>query len=979
MEVVGALASSLQIVSQCGQVTMTVIRWIESVRTVDERIDAFIHEVSTLRMTYEGLNRSLKDPSILEAARITNRDVGGHLWTQMSKTLHDCEATMNNIAGILGKIQSSSNLFRPVLKQLKESLHTGELARLRDQIVMFNSSLQLPMQMITLTLQLRQQETTTAHQVHLNEQLVLLGKGIERIERITKSLSQPRRSQTMSSATMVDESSSQAWVENMEKYVDTAKKFLDGASVAASTLSARSTGRYDADSPVDNLVRRPSTFVPLTQQKIKAINTYVDDVVQADSGAGSGTPLPSDAPSDIEITQGAVFESDEDDDDDDLQMLQVLLQNGHSKIANRNYSAAEENYREALSVSESHNFGSQVACSATDIALMLGECLVKQEKYDETIDLLQPLAGPPSANIDTTGSTALSTISSSQLGTDKGQMLAANHLLGKVYLMKADYTNAEKCSIQAMKGRKKLLGDSHAKTVESVHLVIDMYKATGREARAEATREVYLKPAIPSPPPTEPILMPPTSSPARQRRPTFNFTSPFKRTDRVEKTETTSAAMPVKRNSNVNHSPFLVADEFNHLSTSPNDTSSLHMGSEIRPIERQVRTHSTNSLGSNPNLQRWPTTSDSDAQQIAHQRTSIALTKPPTLYAVLSPSDLEQRFLEVSTLANNGKEGKAVDRGITILQQYDPDSTILLHRRAELKENIRRGKDKGLAGTGHGFSPLHLFCSMKYEPLTEIEILLRLGADPGAVAYKAGYGKVDPFVPVTLAIERGHENIVKLLLQHGIIWQPDVIRVGSRFNADRDLMHPLLQACQKGRTSIVKVLLEHKTELTEDLFPRSSWHGNSLLHEACYRCDLDVVSVLLNFARHNGTLYEGSYSFIGTPSQQDEFGMTAIMYAVDMREYDEKLRVYKLQNRVACLRLLLGLNNSEGNRKPNSSEESTNGLPRQSSPDKLGTGLHLLDKRGNTVYWYTDESKAEDSEVIAFLDEQSRKSRLIEL
>lgn len=996
MEVVGALASSLQIVSQCGQVTMTVIRWIESVRTVDERIDAFIHEVSTLRMTYEGLSRSLKDPSVLEAARITNRDVGGHLWTQLSRTLHDCEVTMNSITIVLGKIQSSSNFLRPVLKQLKESLHTGELCRLREQVVLFNSSLQLPMQMITLTLQLRQQEMTTANQLHLNEQLVLLRKGIERIERISSGLSKPRRMETASSATMVDDMSDRAWVENMEKYVGTAKRFLDSASVAASTLSTPSTNQHDDESPVGNDVRRGSTFIPITFEKMKTITSFVDDLVPPDSGMGSGTPLPSDALSETELSHNPAYDSD-DDDDVDLQLLQALLQNGHSEVTSQNYSAAEENFKEALLLSQSNNFGSQVACSTTDITLMLGECLAKQEKYDETIELLQPVASLHAVHSDAPQSGALSTISSSRLETDKGQMLAANHLLGKVYLKKADYANAEKSSVQAFKGRKKLLGETHVKTIESVQLVIDMYKAKGQNARAEAHR-IFLKPAQDSQsevtehtppnkqvsPVAELVVVPNQPSPTRQRRPTF-----FDHFRRTDKSESPPVPVPTTRNSQAQLSPFLVADEFNRLSTSPNETSSLHMGSESAlalvdraPADRNLRKQSTNSAGGYANLQRWTTSSDIDSLPPTHQRTTSSISRPPTLYSSLSPTDLEQRFLEVSTLYTEGKASKAIDRSNTLLQLYDPEATILTHRKAELKENIKKGKNKGLGGTGHGFAPIHFFCSMRYEATTEIDILLRLGADPNAVAYKAGYGKVDPFNPLSLAIERGHENVVRILLDGGAAWDPDAMRIGARVNPDRDGMHPLLQAVQKGAVNIVRTLLEHKIEMTEEFFPRLSWHGNSLLHEACFRCDLEMVELLLNFARHNGTLYDTSYNFIGNPSQQDEFGMTAVMYAVDMRDYNEKLRAYKLRNRIACLRLLLDLNTNVADRHRTSSEgriESPSDHTRQTSPNKFDTSLHLQDKRGNTVYWYVDESRAEDSELVAFLNEQSRKSRLIEL
>lgn len=985
MEVVGALASTLQIVGQCGQVTMTIIRWIESVRTVDERIDAFVHEVGSLRSTYETLSRSLKDPSILEAARITNRDVGGHLWTQLSRTLHDCEATMQNITIVLAKIQSSSNFLRPVLKQLKESLYTGELCRLRDQVVLFNSSLQLPMQMITLTLQLRQQEMTTAHQLHLNEQLVLLRKGIERIERISSGLSKPKRTETVSTATLINDVHDQTWVDNMEKYVGTAKKFLDSASVAASTLSAPSTKNQDEESPVGNELRRGSAFVPITFEKMRTINSFVDDLVQPDSGVGSGTNLPSDAHSETAVSHNPMYDSDDEDDDVDLQLLQALLQNGQSEVATQNFSAAEDNYREALTLSQGNNFGPQIACSSTDIALMLGECLVHQEKYDETIELLHPLASQHLTQGDASQSGVPSTIASSQIGTDKGQMLAANHLLGKVYLKKADYTNAEKTSVVAFKGRKKLLGDNHPKTIESVQLVMEMYKAKGQVARAEAYR-VFLKPAqdpgndIGSQSPiakrTSPIptpMLPPTSAPQnKQRRPTFNFSSPFRH---KEKSDSPPVPIPTTRGSNSNlPTPFLVADEFNRLSTSPGDTSSLFTGPDHGFIDRQNRTQSINSIGTNHQLQRWTTGSDIAPNSATHQRTTSSLSKPPTLYASLSPTELEQRFREVSTQYTEGK--KNLERGATLLALYDPDSKILVHRSAELKENIKRGKSKGLAGTGYGFSPLHFFCSMKYEALTEIDILLRLGADPNAVAYKAGYGKVDPFTSLSLAIERGHENVVRMLCDAGASWDPEAMRIGSRVNPERDGMHPLLQAIQKGNTNIVRILLEHRFEMTEDMFPRFSWHGNCLLHEASYRCDPEMVELLLNFARHTGTINDTDYSFIGNPFQQDKFGMTAVIYAVDMRDYNKELRAYKLRNRIACLKILLDLNSTLAE---SPLEASSVDPMRQNGLSRFGTSLHLQDKRGNTVYWYVDASRAEDIELIAFLDEQSRRSRLIEL
>lgn len=995
MEVVGALASSLQIVSQCGQVTMTIIRWVESVRTVDERINGFLQEVTTLRTTYESLSQSLKDPSILEAARITNRDVGGHLWTQVSRTLQDCEKTMLSIINVLGRIQSSSRLLKSVVKQLRESLNTGELVRLRDQVIMFNSSLQLPMQMITLTLQLRQQEMTVAHQLQINEQLTSLRRGIERVEQISRGLAVPQRSNSVGGSTLVTSlTADKLWVDNMEDYVVTAKKFLDSASVAASTLSTPSTKQYDDDTPLAGGARRGSAFVPLTQQKMKSINLYVDDLP---TGSGTASPLPSDMQSETGTTHNVAYDSD--DDDVDFQLLQALLQNGHAAVDKANFASAEDNYREALSLSQSNNFGSRTACSTPDITLMLSECLTRQDKYDEAITLLEPLTTQTSAESDNARSSAISDASQPLWIADKGQSLSANHLLGEIFLKKSEFAKAEIHSVKAFKGRKRHFGESHPKTIESVTLVIAMYKAKGQNARADA-HKIFLKPVqttdetqlldlrpkpikMPSPTPADHTNSHGETSPSRPRRPTFNFTSPFKRSERPEVPPT---SIPMSRANNFSgSSSYLVADEANPLSTSPHDTSSLHISVSAKQTEKQVRKYSSNSIGSHGigshgYVHRWPTTASDTVDQTptSHQRTRSSLSRAPTIYAGLAPSEMEQIFLDISNLCKDGKASKAGDKGIQFLQKYDPESMIMVHRAAELEKNIKKSKTKGLAGTGNGFAPLHFFCSMRYEPLTEIGILLQQEADPNAIAYKAGYGKVDPFTPLSLAVDRGHQNIVKMLLEKGATWDLNAITTGHRFNADRDSIHPLLQACAKGHVGIVELLLDHNMQLIEEVFPRMSWHGNSLLHEACFRCDTDMVEFLTSYARRNGAINNSGYSFIGRPGQQDTFGVTPIMYAVDLRDStDLKFKARKLRNRIACLKLLL-----EEGLSIRTKDDETDGVfidsPKINSPGRVAMDLYIEDKKGNTVFWYAQDAIGGDAELRAFLDEQSQKSRLID-
>ncbi|KAJ9663831.1 hypothetical protein H2198_000591 [Neophaeococcomyces mojaviensis] len=984
MEVVGALASSLQIVSQCGQVTMTIIKWAESVRTVDERVASFVHEVNTLKLTYESLRRSLENPSMLEAARNTNRDVGGHLWTQMSLTLKDCERTMVAITNVLRRIQTSSNLLRSVIRQLRESLHSGELVRLREQVIMFNSSLQLPMQMITLSLQLKQQEVTTAQQLRLNDQLSSLRKSIEGI---SGKLSAPRRQDSWDSSTLHGNTTAEKkWFDNMEDYVGTAKKFLDCASVAASTLSAASSKHQDDESRIGHPhdTRRGSAWAPLTAQQLRGINQYVDGLPE---DSGTGTPLASDAQSTFDAPHEATEYSD--DDDIDLQILQQLLKNGHAELDGGNFVGAEDNFREAVELSQENDFGSRIACSAADIVLLLAECLVKQQKYDDAITYLRPIAVAASSQKDSPQPGSSSTFSRSTENPDKGQALSANHLLGEVYLKRSDYASAEQHAVQAFKGRKKLLGDNHSRTIESVLLVIDVYRAKGQKAKAEA-HQVFLKPVhdpdakirtishsdSASSPPSDPASVTQTPRPVRQRRPTFHFPG-FRKT---EKSDSGPTSVPLGAPTTVPaRIPLLATDEPNILSTSPHDTtSSFHIDSDTRPTDLYLL-HESSGSTSSQGMQHWTTTSDEVEQYVSHQGTRSSLFRAPSLFAAMSRSDMEKIIQEVASLCGNGRSKEGANRGIRFLQKYDPESTIFVHRAPELKENIKKSKTLGLSGTGHGFAPLHFFCSLNYEPLIEIDILLRLGADAQAVAYKAGFGKIDPFTPLTLAVDRNHENIVRMLLDRGATWQPSKMKNGIIYNSERDTIHPLLQACHKGYVKIVELLLESKMELLEDDFPRSFWHGNSLLHEACFRCDTAMVEFLTDYARRNDILNSTMYTFIGRPGQQDVFGVTPIMYTVDMRDSgDLELKTHKTQHRIACLQMLLEHENTIEVQETDSGEIVVD-HPRQQSPGRLATDLHVEDKKGNTVFWYADESRGGDAELKTFLDEQSRRSRLIDI
>ena len=151
MDPLSITVGSLQIVSLCAQSTVALAQWVGDVKTVDERIDAFSTEIKALSATYEALHHSLRSPVMLRAARASEYSSGGQLWRQIASLIKDCENTMVILNQILESLSTSSgNVFRRPCRQFRESLVSGDIARLRQRIQLFNSTLTLPLQMITV-------------------------------------------------------------------------------------------------------------------------------------------------------------------------------------------------------------------------------------------------------------------------------------------------------------------------------------------------------------------------------------------------------------------------------------------------------------------------------------------------------------------------------------------------------------------------------------------------------------------------------------------------------------------------------------------------------------------------------------------------------------------------------------------------------------------------------------------------------------
>jgi hypothetical protein len=141
-------AGALQIAGACAACTVTIIKICGDIRSVDARISSFCDEVAALRGTYEGLEKSLSSPLLLEAARVASQSSdGAHLWKQIKDALDDSKKTMSRVNEILVQIGKVSGFARRVRAHLTENLHHGELSR-RKHTFILNNALQSPVEKI---------------------------------------------------------------------------------------------------------------------------------------------------------------------------------------------------------------------------------------------------------------------------------------------------------------------------------------------------------------------------------------------------------------------------------------------------------------------------------------------------------------------------------------------------------------------------------------------------------------------------------------------------------------------------------------------------------------------------------------------------------------------------------------------------------------------------------------------------------------
>ncbi|OAL19625.1 hypothetical protein AYO22_09787 [Fonsecaea multimorphosa] len=891
---------ALQVAAACVSCTSTVIKIYGDINSIDARIRSFCDEVAALRATYEGLEKSLSSPPLAEAVRVANKtDDGAHLWKQIKDALEDSKNTMKRVNEILNQILKQtgkiSGFVRKVKAHLQENLHNGELSRLRQRIQFFNSALSLPIQMVCVMLQLEQRGITIEHQTSLDAKLIALERTMKAL---IQSLNSPSRLQTLGGSTIAATETMQSGQDDgMKTYLAFAKQFLSTASAAASTRSSLSTISPAIEpEALCEVSKSPFNETSLPTDRRDRVEGWIQP------------PSPSTLQSGGFARQASRSGRRDTEAASEVEFLRAQnhLKLGQETFEECEYTKAERHFRKALALMERHDFEGRISFQPAEVVLMLADCCRQQEKLDQAIELLEPVAALRSDIFP--GESKHQTCSSEAQALphpipDKLQSLAASHMLGRVFILKSDFDAAEEHGLRAFMERRKELGPQDEKTLESVQLIIDIYRARGEDGDEEEAEgyEVFLSPPekVTPTPSTEKLLSKvevlqlspalvspePTPAPEVQNNHRPNLMNRLLHRGRLSQSDSAY---------------YLPSAEFPKLSiskstplTSPQDTDSANP-SAFRGLNSPSETSTYDRSGS------------------FNDDSSITSPGSAKLERSSSSKTLEPTYQAIADLCSEKRLDKAAKVAIQYLNTYQ--SNYMVIRKPELKDNIRNGTGYGLARTGRGYAPLHFFCELKEEYAEEVNLLIKHGVDVNAIAFQAGYTQSnpkDPFTALQHATERGFSTITCLLLATNGI-KTDV--------RDPDGYTPLMVACRKGHHNIVKQLLEFPLP-TE--FP-ATWHGKTLLHDAARRCDPVLVEILLEHT-----------TFI---DERDRFSKTALMHAVvkaDIADRSEKRR--RVKGRCQTVRILL-----EAGADPTLRDHSTNKTVRDYAVEEDDAELLML-------------------------------------
>ena len=905
-----------QIIELCTQVKTQLTRQNGHLQTIDEQFNTFSQEAEALLVTAELLLNNVRSPAMARAAQTSEHKSGGDLWRQIASCVQACERTMLNLDGTLNILLTSG---RPH-EEVRQSLVSGSLFRLRQRIQLFTSTLALPSYMMAVELQIEQQYSGMGDVTQLNTDLRSLHNTIDKL---AATMRKPAYLTDSDGASTADFEDDKEVYGNLAGCVRLSRRFLSDASAASSWKA----GAGFASSNID-------------------LATTADMTFASDWGKDEHKVYIPQSPK--EVSQAATAPSeyvDEDEDSDiDYELTQNFLRNGRAKTEKGDYAAAETCFRKALGKLQGHDFGTKNCVDTADVQLMLATACFKQNKFDEA-------------------QTLLLTISNNEDPSVALRTCAARHLLGTTYLLNGNLEGAETSIISAVKGRRKRLGKTHPLCIESVRQLIQVYSAMGDEAEIEAWQTLLPSPTPQSSQlsrPITPAVLAPSS-----HLPELSALAPVPSTH----TPGSSSKVPCSLSEIADFStqmPLSSSQMPALLSLLP-ETGSLSKAKSQKPTSYSFFPFRTSSKtpGQTQDRSRSPLRSaesrtsiatQSDTQESDLYTTSSGTTTSPrsNKFSVSSiatsmapevvtsdnmPRDRWQletneltmkqrlalaRFSNIQGLCKDGDYEGAVKEAKDFLESYLPELSARLYL-PEIEENVRKSQGRGLAGTGQGFAPLHFFASLPNEHAFEIDVLISQGVDVNATTHSP-FSTTDSraYVALQFAAVKGHAQVASLLAS--------VPGIDLEYQ-DSNHLTPLFTAWDKGHMETVTTLLKYGAQPNGISY---AWQGNSLLHGAAWLCNVQITQQLL--------------AILGVDiNARNGIGSTPLIASIISSDIeDPQVRRRKITNRMTVIKLLL----------------------------RAGANFRLRDEAGHNAMHYAELEK--DTSVVALLEGRGARREIVE-
>jgi len=286
---------------------------------------------------------------------------------------------------------------------------------------------------------------------------------------------------------------------------------------------------------------------------------------------------------------------------------------------------------------------------------------------------------------------------------------------------------------------------------------------------------------------------------------------------------------------------------------------------------------------------------------------------------------ITSRFTSIGRLCASNDQERAAFEAIEFLKTYTPSSATIPHV-SEIRENIIHSGKLGLAGTGHGYAPLHFFISLPTEYAFEVSLLIDDGVDVNAIILPQqsdSYLRPPCHNALQLAAERGHAKITALLASSPSIDLETPNSCG---------LTPLFIAWRKGHLNVVSTLLIHGALSAGS---PSIWQGNSLLHGAAWLCQPQLVHLLLALGADVNAL--------------NAAGSTPLIAAVISNDIaNARLRKNKVANCVPVMKMLLD----------------------------AGAKFRIRNKAGHTAMYYAERER--NLEAVALLEGRGAKRAIVE-